>query len=100
MPGSVDPESDLSEYARVAGSSTPADRRPLDSFQPHDRLPDYLLRHTELHPARVAVEAGERQLTYGELGAESSRLATRLREAGAAASVVAIRADRSIEMVV
>jgi amino acid adenylation domain-containing protein len=52
-------------------------------------------------PDRIAVLAGERQLTYGELNAHANRLAHRLRAAGVGADTpVAVCAERSVEMIV
>ena len=52
-------------------------------------------------PDQIAVQAGELQLTYGELNAHSNRLSHRLRAAGVTTDIpVAVCAERSLEMIV
>ncbi|MBV9107846.1 MAG: amino acid adenylation domain-containing protein, partial [Gemmatimonadetes bacterium] len=54
-----------------------------------------------LTPDAVALEAGDRALTYGELNARANRLAHRLAALGAGAETrVALCLDRGVEMVV
>lgn len=58
-----------------------------------------LARHAADGPDNVAVKAGDRSLSYGQLHVRSSRLAQRIRRLGIGpGSTVAIWADRSPEM--
>ncbi|HEV7505648.1 MAG TPA: amino acid adenylation domain-containing protein [Thermoanaerobaculia bacterium] len=53
------------------------------------------------HPARLAVEQGERRLTYGELAVQADRLALRLRALGVGPQVrVGLCVERSPELLV
>ncbi|EST37757.1 hypothetical protein N566_11275, partial [Streptomycetaceae bacterium MP113-05] len=69
-------------------------------------LPDELLctavvEQAERYPERIAVFAGGRTLTYGELYRHGCRLGRRLRELGAApGSLVAVALGKSVEQIV
>ena len=58
-------------------------------------------RWGRMRPEAVAVECGDRGITYGELNKRAGRIANRLRGLGVGRDViVGIVADRSIEMIV
>jgi len=58
-------------------------------------------RHAKAHPERVALVAGEVELTYAELNAKANRLARHLQALGVKdGCYVAIALERSVEMIV
>ena len=58
-------------------------------------LPFRIERQAQLRPDDVAVECGDRQITYGQLNRISGRIARRLRSSGVGAGdVVAVLAER------
>ena len=60
---------------------------------------DFLLRAVEIYPDKPAVVAGDRRLTYRELGALTGRIAAALARAGiGAGDVVSVIATNSAEM--
>ena len=68
---------------------------------PERRLPDLVLGRAAATPAAVAVRDARCQATYAELVHRAQRLAARLRAGNAVPdSVVAVCADRSVELVV
>src|SRR5690606_19136316 len=80
----------------------------LNDFNPHikDSLDDGVLLinriddAVESHPHRVAVQVGEKTLSYGELGRRASRLANYLRKKGVRENdFVAICLNRSFDFV-
>lgn len=65
------------------------------------RVPDRILAQAQLTPAAVAVRAGNRSLTYGELAQQSAVLATALKQNGVVAgSRVAVCVDRTPDLLV
>src|SRR5579863_9879000 len=59
-------------------------------------LPNRIEHQARLRPHDIAVECGERQITYAELNAIAGRLAQRLRSCGVGpGDVVAVLAERS-----
>jgi len=88
---------------------TPDDRQTLlhdwnQSATPYPReacIHDLFSECVRAEPHRIAVQAGELQLTYGELNAHANRLSHRLRAAGVTTDTpVAVCAERSLEMIV
>ena len=75
-----------------------------DTAAPHDesaRLHDSVIRQARATPDAVAVSAGGRSLSYGELDARSAALAAHLRGLGVRPGVlVAVFTGRSVELVV
>ncbi|MFC9663384.1 non-ribosomal peptide synthase/polyketide synthase [Nocardia sp. NPDC127606] len=70
-----------------------------ESVAAADTMVDRFARVAALDPTAVAVKAGERTLTYGELDAWSNRLARRLVAAGVGPeSLVAVALPRSVEL--
>ncbi|NJQ03961.1 amino acid adenylation domain-containing protein [Streptomyces sp. PLAI1-29] len=68
--------------------------------EPEAMAPELFLRAAAAAPASVAVVAGERSLTYGDLAARAGRLARSLAGAGVGPETpVAVVADRSVELV-
>ncbi|KAF0848829.1 non-ribosomal peptide synthetase [Nocardia caishijiensis] len=66
-----------------------------------DSMIDRFARAARIDPQAVAVKAGERQLTYAELDAWSSRLARRLVAAGVGPeTLVAVALPRTVELTV
>ncbi|MFI2612140.1 amino acid adenylation domain-containing protein [Kitasatospora sp. NPDC018619] len=62
---------------------------------------ELIARRAAEHPGAVAVECGERQLTYGELDAQAAELAHRLTALGVTpGSVVGVCLDRGPEQIV
>ncbi|MEV7559729.1 amino acid adenylation domain-containing protein [Streptomyces sp. NPDC089795] len=81
----------LRENGTYVESEVPAVRTALDLF----------LERSRATPDAVALVAGSRELTYGELALDAARLAVRLREQGVAPrSLVGIRLPRSADLVV
>ncbi|HVQ15429.1 MAG TPA: condensation domain-containing protein, partial [Vicinamibacterales bacterium] len=71
------------------------------SFSTQSTIPDAFARHAQLHPGRLALICGERQLSYRELENSATVLAVAMREQGVArGALVGICMDRSIDMVV
>jgi len=67
---------------------------------PTPLLLERFLRQAEEAPDAVAVDAGDRQVTYGALAARAAHLAAHLREVGVGPeTVVGLQADRSPELV-
>ncbi|MGW6122779.1 non-ribosomal peptide synthase/polyketide synthase [Nocardia sp. NPDC055165] len=70
-----------------------------ESVAAADTMVDRFARVAALDPTAIAVKAGERALTYGELDAWSNRLARRLVAAGVGPeSLVAVTLPRSVEL--
>ncbi|MFD6454563.1 amino acid adenylation domain-containing protein, partial [Nocardia sp. NPDC060220] len=70
-----------------------------ESVAAADTMVDRFARVAALDPTAMAVKAGERTLTYGELDAWSNRLARRLVAAGVGPeSLVAVTLPRSVEL--
>jgi natural product biosynthesis luciferase-like monooxygenase protein len=68
---------------------------------PARRLHDTILSQARRRPEKTALISGDRQLSYAGLEAAVTRLATRLRRAGAApGTLVAVSVGRSPEMIV
>ncbi|MEE2035313.1 amino acid adenylation domain-containing protein, partial [Rhodococcus chondri] len=68
--------------------------------EPEVTLPDLLAATAAEHPRAVALQSGQRTMTYGELDAASNRVARALLRSGVTAeSVVATAIPRSIESV-
>ena len=96
--------------AAVAGPDRPVTRLPLPGAEtargPARAIPDLPVhelveRQAARTPDAVAIESGERRLTYRELSRRSERLARGLRAAGARPDVpVAVCMERGIDMVV
>ncbi|MDI5974267.1 amino acid adenylation domain-containing protein [Streptomyces sp. SL13] len=77
------------------GNDTARDR------EPGATVPSLIRRQAAATPRRTAVSLGAERLTYRELDDLAGRLADRLRAAGAGPeSVVAVCAERSVELVV
>lgn len=64
------------------------------------RLYEYLSRHAAEAPSRLAVDDGQRQLTYGELEAAVAAEATRLRQAHGVGEAIVLRAMPSVDFLV
>jgi amino acid adenylation domain-containing protein len=75
-----------------------------DTAEPHDesaRLHDMVIRQARATPDAVAVSAGGKSISYGELDARSAALAAHLRGLGVRPGVlVAVFTGRSVELVV
>lgn len=72
-------------------------RQGLDDLFAHQRFEEWARRM----PHRVAVQAGNQRLSYGELNARANQLAHYLRSCGAGTeTLVGISLERSVEMVV
>ncbi len=75
-----------------------------DTAAPHDesaRLHDLFIRQARATPDAIAVTAGDRSLSYGELDARSAALAAHLRGLGVRPGVlVAVFTGRSVDLVV
>ena len=73
---------------------------PQASHQPA-LLPELISRHAQQQPQAIALQCGERRLSYGELEQQANRLAHCLIEHGAGPEVViGVALERSLEMVV
>jgi amino acid adenylation domain-containing protein len=84
------------ETAKLLGEWNPPPR-----LAPFVHVIDMIRSRISCAPERIAIECGERRLSYGELGAWIAALAARLRSCGIEPeSIVALVFDRSIEMVV
>jgi non-ribosomal peptide synthetase component F len=95
-PLSALPLMDEAERRRLLAWGAPADTAPAAAC-----VPVRFARQAALTPDAVALEAGERRLTYRELSAAAHRLASRLRSLGAGPDRrVAVRLERSPELVV
>lgn len=69
--------------------------------RPPARLHDAFERTARRTPRAVAVEFGDRRLTYAELDRWADQLASELRRRGAGAdSIVAVSCERSVELIV
>ncbi|WP_329209909.1 amino acid adenylation domain-containing protein [Streptomyces sp. NBC_00683] len=68
---------------------------------PEVSVPELVARRSSAAPGAVAVEAGDRSLSFAELDVRANRLAHRLRAAGVGPeSTVAVLLDRSVDLVV
>jgi len=66
-----------------------------------ERLHEAFVRHALMRPSGVAVECGDRSLTYGELLAASDRLASQLIQRGVVPNqLVGICIEKSLEQIV
>jgi len=71
------------------------------SYPREDTVQQLVERQVELSPDRVAVEYGDKQLSYRELNDRANRLARHLQRLGVGPETrVAICVDRSLEMVI
>jgi amino acid adenylation domain-containing protein/thioester reductase-like protein len=98
---------DAQRIDRVPLLSAPERRQVLAEWNhtaravPADSVPALFERQAAHAPGAVAVQHGERAITYAELDARANRLARRLREHDVGARTkVAVLLDRSIELVV
>ncbi|HEV2863961.1 MAG TPA: amino acid adenylation domain-containing protein [Pyrinomonadaceae bacterium] len=88
--------SDVERHRLLVEFNSTAAQHPSDL-----RLHEMIQEQAARTPGRVAVSCGARHLTYAELDARSSDLARALRRRGVGqGSVVALLAERSVEMVV
>jgi amino acid adenylation domain-containing protein len=87
-------DAEREELPRVMDGGAPA-------IPAHRSVPDLFSEQAMLRPHAVAVELGDRQITYGELERRANGLCRRLREGGVApGDRVGISLDRSVELVV
>ncbi|MEA2990995.1 MAG: hypothetical protein QOG83_3706, partial [Alphaproteobacteria bacterium] len=99
-----DPDLRVSAAPMLGAAET---ARILVEWNPQPELPPFvhvsemIRRQIRSAPERIAIELGERQLTYGQLGERVTALAARLRGRGIEPeTIVALVLDRSIEMIV
>ncbi|MEO6191364.1 MAG: amino acid adenylation domain-containing protein, partial [Thermoanaerobaculia bacterium] len=99
----MSPESRLSDLPLLSAGERAEllEWNATDRFYPWVPVHELFAEHARRRPEALAVAAGDRQLTYGELERRSNRLAHHLRSLGVGPDVVVgICAERTVERVV